>query len=777
MAFLADVGGASFHVGDVAMLEANLAGYRALHGDAPVRILGRDALDSTVLAERMAGSSGLWIAGGGNLSASWPELFDQRMAAIAWAHERNLPVILTGQTFGPDLTGPQKRDLARALCAAAYVGARELPSLALASALGVPGTRLWYQPDDAYLCEPSAASADRSAGQPANDCLAVTLDASFAAGSAGMSSLAAQIAEFALEQSWRVRFVPHLGPRDVVGDEDGASGRALAELLAKQGVDCEVLPVASVGETVRLTHGARLVLSSRYHPLVFASAGGVPCLGIHRDAYTRIKIEGALAHAGADDWALSFDAAADGALATRLADLEACRHEFRRRLLAHRARIEATEPARWRALGAALETVANARRTPRKPWFGGRFGFPRRTASPHVNEGEARWQGASSDLVAARSLVALANAFASRQDELGRERGRTSHLERLMALSPVAVATPRRKLDRSAGQANPEEDTMATRSLTDAQWNDYARDGFLHLGRLLDDEAIASLKERADQLALGKLHNPHVVMQLDTGGDYGQLPAAVAHFDRPTLLYRKIQGLETDDLFAGLVGHATCREVCATVYGAHAPISIFRAMVMNKPAGQGTELPWHQDGGEVWKLDRDPLVTIWVALDPATRANGCMEVIPGTHRLGLLTTHGSTVSDADVAVHCPPDRVHALEVEAGHGVLLHNWLIHRSGVNPSPVPRRAMTACYMDGRTRSTLTGNTFPMVWGDVAPEPHAYVRQLQLDCDFLRNAHRESSAWAMGLKGELDRVAGLMHALQARVDELEAVGAKPGS
>jgi ectoine hydroxylase-related dioxygenase (phytanoyl-CoA dioxygenase family) len=153
-------------------------------------------------------------------------------------------------------------------------------------------------------------------------------------------------------------------------------------------------------------------------------------------------------------------------------------------------------------------------------------------------------------------------------------------------------------------------------------------------------------------------------------------------------------------------------------------------MVMNKPAQHGTYLPWHQDGGEVWRLDRDPLVTIWVALDPATRENGCVEVVPGTHRLGLLSTHGSTISDEDARRHCPPERVLPLEVKSGHGVLLHNWLIHRSGINPSPVPRRAFTACYLDGRTVGTLTGNRFPMVFG--AEGPHLdlpYLTQLRAD------------------------------------------------
>jgi hypothetical protein len=242
-------------------------------------------------------------------------------------------------------------------------------------------------------------------------------------------------------------------------------------------------------------------------------------------------------------------------------------------------------------------------------------------------------------------------------------------------------------------------------------------------------------------------------MQLDTGGAYDELAPIVPGFDRGTVLYRKIQGLESDEVFSRLVRHPLFLEVCARQYGPHAPVSIFRAMVMNKPAGQGTALPWHQDGGAVWALDRDPLVTIWVALDPATRTNGCVEIVPGTHHLGLLSTYGSTITDEDAARHCPADRIQPLEVEEGHAVLLHNWLIHRSGVNPSPVPRRAFTACYMDGRTQSILTGNHFPLVAGSLPAERYPYIRQLQEDCVALRKMREEAEQYAKSLEAELLR------------------------
>ena len=170
---------------------------------------------------------------------------------------------------------------------------------------------------------------------------------------------------------------------------------------------------------------------------------------------------------------------------------------------------------------------------------------------------------------------------------------------------------------------------------------------------------------------------------------------------------------------------------------------------MNKPAGQGTLLPWHQDGGSVWDLDRDPLVTVWIALDAATPENGCMDIVPGSHHLGLLSWYGSTVSEKHVARYCPPGAYVPLPVEAGHAVLVHNWLLHRSGINPTGSPRRAFTCCFMDGRTRRNLTGARFPLMWGELHDEA-SHLEHLRADNAELSESQRQAEQYALSLKAE---------------------------
>ena len=142
------------------------------------------------------------------------------------------------------------------------------------------------------------------------------------------------------------------------------------------------------------------------------------------------------------------------------------------------------------------------------------------------------------------------------------------------------------------------------------------------------------------------------------------------------------------------------RGACARIYGAHADIAVYRAMLFNKPAAAGTELPFHQDGGDWWAVDRDPRFFVWTALEDATRANGCVHVIPGTHALGLLSKRGHTLSAGALARVGGAAAAVPVEVKAGESVLMHNWLVHASGTNTTGTSRLAFSVNYCDARTR-----------------------------------------------------------------------------
>jgi len=239
--------------------------------------------------------------------------------------------------------------------------------------------------------------------------------------------------------------------------------------------------------------------------------------------------------------------------------------------------------------------------------------------------------------------------------------------------------------------------------ISDEQWWQYRQQGYLRLGQVLGDEELVQLQQRIDEIMLGKadVDYDRMLMQLDSAtGSYVELGSQTKGFKGATLDYRKIQDLEYDPLFLEYMQHPLFREICDEAYGAHTSIAVIRAMFMNKPARKGTVLPWHQDAGDSFGLDRDPTVTVWTALDPATIANGCVKVVPGSHRRGLLSEVGFTITPEQEAEICSPDKVEYLELEAGEAVLLHNWLLHSSDVNHTDTSRRAFSVCYIDARTR-----------------------------------------------------------------------------
>ncbi len=256
----------------------------------------------------------------------------------------------------------------------------------------------------------------------------------------------------------------------------------------------------------------------------------------------------------------------------------------------------------------------------------------------------------------------------------------------------------------------------ATATIDDARWREFEREGWLRLGRTLDDDALEGLRDRIDDYMLGKRRDDGLMMQIDLGGDYGALADATLGFKGPRLDYRKIENLERDDRFREFLGRPLFRDLSARAYGRGVDIGIYRAMFMNKPAAKGTLLPWHQDGGLTWNLDRDPLLTVWTALDPATIANGCVQIIPGSHRLGLLSARGHTISAEHEAAHCRPEQVVHIELAAGESVLLHNFTLHRSDINRTSTPRRAFSCCYLDARTRHRDGGQGFEVMF---AAEP----------------------------------------------------------
>lgn len=131
------------------------------------------------------------------------------------------------------------------------------------------------------------------------------------------------------------------------------------------------------------------------------------------------------------------------------------------------------------------------------------------------------------------------------------------------------------------------------------------------------------------------------------------------------------------------------------------------------PDWEGTQVLWHQDGGYTERI-ADPrggttvnqlrMVNVWTPLVPAHAANGCMQFIPGTHKLGVVP-HTRKRHYLEIAEdHLRPRLGHAVDIELDPGdvVLFHNLLFHQGQPNRTKTIRWSLDWRYQDA-TQPTL--------------------------------------------------------------------------
>ena len=144
---------------------------------------------------------------------------------------------------------------------------------------------------------------------------------------------------------------------------------------------------------------------------------------------------------------------------------------------------------------------------------------------------------------------------------------------------------------------------------------------------------------------------------------------------------------------------------------AGAPGTLVNAFLWAKPPVVGSAKPWHQDMAFAppgFGADEYGIITVWVALEPATVRNGCLEFIPGSHLLGLLPHTGDRerrpgepplagavephVADEHLPRTAEPV---AVPLAPGSAVLFDGLVLHRSAPNTTAAePRTAVSFVY-----------------------------------------------------------------------------------
>jgi len=118
--------------------------------------------------------------------------------------------------------------------------------------------------------------------------------------------------------------------------------------------------------------------------------------------------------------------------------------------------------------------------------------------------------------------------------------------------------------------------------------------------------------------------------------------------------------------------------------------------VMTKQPGYSSATLWHRDN-RYWQFDEPDLVSFWLAITPETRNNGCLRVIPGSHRFDLIPER------YDAAKFLRPDlpenkalmaKSVRVELQAGDAVFFHSQLLHAAGRNLTSETKLSLVYTY-----------------------------------------------------------------------------------
>jgi len=133
-------------------------------------------------------------------------------------------------------------------------------------------------------------------------------------------------------------------------------------------------------------------------------------------------------------------------------------------------------------------------------------------------------------------------------------------------------------------------------------------------------------------------------------------------------------------------------------------VKAMQSMLFIKSEGKPGQA-WHQDEYFIPTRDRS-LTAVWIALDDATVENGCLWVLPGSHRRGVLyPTHPQTDPRFDCTVEAyefpyGDDEAVPVEIPAGTALIFNGYLLHRSLENSGRHGyRRALANHYMSAES------------------------------------------------------------------------------
>ena len=227
-----------------------------------------------------------------------------------------------------------------------------------------------------------------------------------------------------------------------------------------------------------------------------------------------------------------------------------------------------------------------------------------------------------------------------------------------------------------------------TPTITEQQKKQFAEDGYFLLENVFTREEMDRLAAQIE--GYQKRHEERLAAQ---GGTEGISRAGEITFTDHLA--------ENDPELAAFVTRSEFVAIATQLLGPDVDL-YWNQSVFKQPEGK-REFPWHQDDGYT-PVTPSPYLTLWLALNDATPENGCISVLPGSQKRGLVPHYPSDIGlvchDAD-----DPDQGVPVPVRAGSLAVFQSLTMHKSGANVSKGPRKAYIVQYSAAGLRHAETG------------------------------------------------------------------------
>jgi ectoine hydroxylase-related dioxygenase (phytanoyl-CoA dioxygenase family) len=232
--------------------------------------------------------------------------------------------------------------------------------------------------------------------------------------------------------------------------------------------------------------------------------------------------------------------------------------------------------------------------------------------------------------------------------------------------------------------------------LTDDQVAFFHENGYLKGVRILSDAQVETLRGELQ----GLLDPRHPGNALFHEYHTNESP------DPTRVLFHALGAWRITPGFHDLAWHPAFTVPAAQLLGG--AVRFWHDQLFCKPARHGGVVAWHQDYSYWTRTTPMTHLTCWIGLDDATRENGCLHYVPGSHRWELLPITGLAGDmDAIQSVLSPEQRARfkpvAIELKKGEAAFHHPLMVHGSFANSTDQQRRAAVLnVFRDGVVSNT---------------------------------------------------------------------------